>query len=236
MERLSLEIIESTLRHELHYRYSLIENTTGFMFRTKHFEKQITKLEDVHEINSNYDNLRNKFLSIDFDDKLWSLKRGEKLNWFLEVSEDIIEFRGDSYFYMLLSDVITDIELPHGYKDEILELIGMGENPTLMMQEEEKQMFDDLPSTLLIYRGVCLKEDNLDIEDYISLNWTLDFEVAKWFSNLGGGYKSLVLKYEISKDEILSYFTRRKEFEIIVNFENIEIENVETIIVNRDTN
>jgi hypothetical protein len=37
------------------------------------------------------------------------------------------------------------------------------------------------------------------------------------------------LKYEIYKEDVLSHFTRRKEFENIIEHENIDYENVEII-------
>lgn len=231
MKKLTLKKVKSKLRDELKFSCTLIENINGIRFYSRHFEKDIVKLEDVDEINLNYENLKIKYSSIDFDEKLWSLKRGEKLNWIRDMSEDIIEFRGDDYFYSLLGDVITDVERPHRFKDDILDLLRLGANPILMMNEEEKKMFDELPPILIIYRGVYLKDKDLDIEDYISLNWTLDFEIAKWFSDPDSDYKSVILKYEINKEDVLSYFTRRKEFEIIIDFENIDFENVEIISI-----
>ncbi len=231
MEKITFSKIKSKLRDELKFNCTLSEGENEIKFCSRYFEKDIVTLEDVDEINLNYEKLKIKYSSLDFDEELWSLKRGQKLNWIRDMSEEIIEFRGYDCFYTLLGDVITDIERPYGYKDEILDLLRLGENPILMMNEVEKKMFDELPSILIIYRGVCLKDKDLDIEDYISLNWTLNFETAKWFSDRDSGYKSVVMKYEINKEDVLSYFTRRKEFEIIIDYERIDFKNVEIISI-----
>lgn len=60
---------------------------------------------------------------------------------------------------------------------------------------------------------------------------TLDFDIAKWFNCPDRDYKSVVLKNEIYKENVLSHFTRRKKFENIIDYENVNFENYEIIQV-----
>jgi hypothetical protein len=234
MRKITEKKIKSLLREEIKNNgYHVYENENGFTFDSLFLEKQIFQIEDVHEINLIYENIKNHHMTIDYFEKLWNLKRGFKLDWFQNVSQEVMEFRGEEYYYKLLGDVLVDIEFFHDAKYDILDLLRFGINPRLMMNEVENLSFDNLPDSLTIYRGFSIKDDKLDIEDFVSLSWTLDYNKAVWFSDRHCGLKQIILKCEIKKDEVLSYFTRRKESEIIVDFEILENNRIEIIEIKK---
>ena len=102
-----------------------------------------------------------------------------------------------------------------------------------MMNKEEKTKFNELPDELVVYRGVRWNLEEIeDVNDLISYSWTINYDTALWFAQTGSKEKSVVFKYTIEKDSVLSYFTRRKESEIVLNFEDIDIDEVEIIFPN----
>lgn len=184
----------------------------------------------VENINKEYKELKENKTNFDYEDHIWSLKRGQKLNYFYENSEDIFEFKGENYYYNILGDVLTDIENPKDESSTIIELIQNGNQYLEMMNKEEKTKFNELPDELVVYRGVRWNLEEIeDVYELISYSWTINYDTALWFAQTGSKEKSVVFKYTIEKDSVLSYFTRRKESEIVLNFEDIDIDEVEII-------
>ena len=103
-----------------------------------------------------------------------------------------------------------------------------------MMDADEKTFFDQLPKELKIYRGVYLnKKDNK--YDFLGSSWTLDFEMAKWFAERRGFRENeypLVYSLTVNKEDVLAYFTRREEAEILVDYTKIDLDEVEFIYPN----
>ena len=78
----------------------------------------------------------------------------------------------------------------------------------LMMDDNEKKFFEELPAKINIYRGGLSDK---------GFSWTLDKEKAKWFSNR---FKFLhpemkVFEKKIDKQDALAYLDGRGEAEII---------------------
>lgn len=227
--------IKSLLREEIKNNfYHVYPNENGFRFNSTYLDKQIDKIEDVNEINSEYEKLKNHYQSIDYSLKLWNIKRNQKIEWLLSVSEEVMEFRGEHYYYTLLGDVLTDVEFQHDSKFDLLDLLRFGINPRLMMNDDENSSFEKLPDYLTIYRGFSIQDSNSEIEDYISFSWSLDYNKAVWFSERHCGNKSMILKCDIRKDEILSYFTRRRESEIVIDFETLDFNRIQIIEVKNE--
>jgi len=79
------------------------------------------------------------------------------------------------------------------------------EEPQLMMNDDEKEVYDNLPHIIKIYRGGVNDE---------GLSWTLNKDTAEWFAKrYNKNYK--VFSKEISKKNVLAYIDTRKEEEII---------------------
>ncbi len=100
---------------------------------------------------------------------------------------------------------------------------GKTQEETLqMMNEDERKAFDKLPDELTIYRGTGYGSDP-------GLSYTLKKERADWFSTrfetfikkqkLGSAKKSwcpVVVKRTIQKKDVVAFFTRRNESEIVI--------------------
>jgi len=87
----------------------------------------------------------------------------------------------------------------------------------LVMDEKERQAFDQLPPELTIWRGVNRQNAVL------SFSWTLDREKAVWFAHRFADDNDPLLLAEgrVSKAHVLAYFAGRKEAEIVVFPEDV---------------
>lgn len=82
-------------------------------------------------------------------------------------------------------------------------------NRNRLMKARERRTFNKLPATVTAYRAVNTPE-----EAETAISWSLDKAlVARVFSH--GGARPIVTR-QFQRSEILAYFDRRKEQEIIV--------------------
>ena len=95
--------------------------------------------------------------------------------------------------------------------------------------EESQEMYNKLPSVVMVYRGVLAK-DELKAETGVS--WTTDYKVAEMFAlrfkPLGG--TPYIMKGEINKEDILYFTNARQESEALINEDDmmwIDIDEVE---------
>jgi hypothetical protein len=92
------------------------------------------------------------------------------------------------------------------------------------MNGYERNYLKKLPRTLTIYRGYRYR--NAD-----GWSWTLDQKKAMWFANrlevLGG--KPKVATGKVKKSDVIAYFSRRKEKEIVVDPSKIRITHRENL-------
>jgi hypothetical protein len=82
-----------------------------------------------------------------------------------------------------------------------------------MMDEDERKTFGELPDELTIYRGYAGKRKN-------GLSWTLSLEKAEWFADrfeMMTGETSYVVKGTCKKADVIAYFDRRQEDEILID-------------------
>lgn len=77
------------------------------------------------------------------------------------------------------------------------------------MKSSERKAFNRLPKVVTAYRAV-----NDETEEAIAISWTLSEDVAKKIFSQNG--KRKIAKRQFEKWQILAYFNRRKEQEIIV--------------------
>ena len=84
---------------------------------------------------------------------------------------------------------------------------------SFLMSKEEKEIYDNLPNEVIVYRGVSKQHLNPN-----ALSWTLSKEQAEWFSTRfhSSGY---VLKAKIKKENIFCF--KSLEEETILNYKNI---------------
>lgn len=88
-------------------------------------------------------------------------------------------------------------------------------DPEVMMDENELLTFENLPDKINVYRGV---KKGLD---HKALSWTLNKDVAKWFS-LRFSDEGVVYKAEIKKEDVFAVFLNRGEQEIVLNYKKLE--------------
>ena len=85
------------------------------------------------------------------------------------------------------------------------------------MSEDELETFENFEDEVVIYRGVGSGNKN----NIKALSWTTSFGKAKWFAERWGkGGK--IYSATISKENILAYFDRKNEDEVIVDFDKLQ--------------
>jgi len=86
--------------------------------------------------------------------------------------------------------------------------------------EDSQEMYDKLPSVVMVYRGVLAK-DKLKAETGVS--WTTDYKVAEMFAlrfkTLGG--TPYIMKGEVNKEDILYFTNARQESEALINADDM---------------
>lgn len=101
---------------------------------------------------------------------------------------------------------------------------------TILMEAEERAVYDSLPERLVLYRGTCTEElEDLEWGDVHGVSWSLDIEKARFFAKRKNGYGNrCVLKLTIDKENVLAYLKGMEESEMICLYPNCgEIEIVE---------
>lgn len=95
-------------------------------------------------------------------------------------------------------------------KKQLLSLFRRSSKST-MMDEEELQVFRDLPERITVYRGTT----SVNSKDLKVFSWTLSRERAEWYSRRFEDTVQKVFQAEIPKEGALTYFSGDEE--IIVN-------------------
>lgn len=85
-------------------------------------------------------------------------------------------------------------------------------DPTVLMEDHERELLEDLSDTLTIYRGVT--SHNADTVE--ALSWSLSRNTAEWFAHRFGE-DGRVFEAKIDKENVLALFSSRGEHEIIVD-------------------
>lgn len=104
---------------------------------------------------------------------------------------------------------------------EELREIFLEADKDILMDEEDKEFYDNLEDTLTIYRGVQEKEYKA------GLSWTTNPEIAKYFATR---YKEhgYILETTISKKDIIAAFDSSED-EVIVDYLKIKDVNIQEI-------
>ena len=130
-----------------------------------------------------------------------------------------IERYDDASYWALLAHVWTNIEFP--WNDRRL-LLTLFQSPCperdKLMNKSEHQALARLPESFPVYRGFIGRRAK-------GLSWTTDQTKAIWFAkrfaNTGIGAPRLVSGIA-AKNDVLAYFTRRKESEVVIDPENVK--------------
>lgn len=83
---------------------------------------------------------------------------------------------------------------------------------SILMDGEEKDVFDSFDDSVTIYRGVT----SYNAKNIKALSWTTEYQTAEWFAHRFGE-EGTVYEAQISKEHILAFFNGRNESEVIVD-------------------
>jgi hypothetical protein len=89
-----------------------------------------------------------------------------------------------------------------------------------LMTEEDYQIYESLPETFTIYRGVAVGRNPQ------GLSWTQSLEKAEWFAHRfdkPGGQQGYVQMCIAKKSRVLAYFNTRGEDEIVYRCRGKEV-------------
>lgn len=93
-----------------------------------------------------------------------------------------------------------------------------------LMNPDEYEIYSSLPKVFDVYRGVSQGRNPK------GMSWTCDLGKAEWFANrFGNGY---VIRGVARKEDVLAYFSRRSESEILIAAKDVH----EQTIIRKDTN
>ena len=101
-------------------------------------------------------------------------------------------------------------------KRELLDLFH-SVPPELLMDEEERAVYQSLEDIVTVYRGVT----SYNAKNVKALSWTLDRNTAEWFAHRFGE-EGTVYEAQIQKEHILAFFNGRNESEVVVDPQYLE--------------
>lgn len=137
------------------------------------------------------------------------MEKGFYYDFLLEIKD----YLSKEDFNSFLAEAYVLVEQPSSYKDEIIELFSNSDRD-ILMNEEEKKIYEILPDVITVYRGVQYEEHASGI------SWTLSEEQAEWFADRFDG-TGFVFSAKIKKEDIFAYFDSREEEEIVLNPEKL---------------
>jgi hypothetical protein len=126
------------------------------------------------------------------------------------------EFMSDQDYAEMLKTVWTCSENPNMDVNVPLEMsLGFFEecNMNYLMDDNEKQFFNNLPDKLTLYRGVS------NGRTPFGLSYTIDLNKAEWFSKRFSRTKNdnYIISLDVKKEDCLCYINSRDEKEIVLN-------------------
>lgn len=129
---------------------------------------------------------------------------------------------------VLLAHVWVTSENPNGDVNVSLETVVKwfkSCNKIILMDEQEHNVYNELPEDLIVYRGVAVNRNPH------GLSWTIDYSKAEWFAHRFDteDEEGYILKASISKSDVLAYFDSRGESEIVVDVFGLNENSIEKI-------
>lgn len=132
----------------------------------------------------------------------------------------------DDEYWASLGDIYIHTENVWHYKRQLTKLfLADRPNRDRLMTAAERRVLAGLPSRLTIYRGSQSKGMK-------GWSWTLDERKARWFANrwamLDYGKPYLAIG-TARKSDVIAYFSRRKEKEVVIDPTKVKIKSVEKL-------
>lgn len=131
----------------------------------------------------------------------------------------------DKKYWELMASVYTESENLRQYQKELPKLL-MSKRPKResMMSAYERKKLKSLPNKIKIYRGFAHRNKK-------GWSWTIDRKKAEWFAQrfamLDGSPK--VITATVKKSDVIAYFSRRDEKEIVCDPKSVTELNVEKL-------
>jgi len=194
------------------------------------------KSESNQQLNECYRNIEKDYLKYleqkDWENGFSLISLPIRTHWFIDNFQQIYDEIGEDRYYTLLGEVLVNVEYHNYTKVFYSHLLYIGKNPLKMMNKTERKLYDKLPDRFMIYRGISSKKKitSRNFKKFVGNSWTVDKERSIWFSTqwiLGINEYPVVLSTEVSKNQVLSYFTRREEEEIFIDFEKLDYSKIE---------
>lgn len=129
----------------------------------------------------------------------------------------IKDYLSDKDYANMLYEIWIAVEYPnHDVNVSTSEFMSMFRTAKkkFLMNQEEQLVFDSLPETITVYRGIQ-KDATTN-----ALSWTLDKNVAKWFANRFNN-NGAVVEATINKKHVFAYINGRNEKEVVVNYKKL---------------
>ena len=148
----------------------------------------------------------------EYERYIWLHERPYRLQAFISLIDEIGADISDTQYWKIVGEIWTDTENAHQNINEWAELFGSDRaERNSLMSEEELAELNALPDTLTVYRG-CIHGLNED-----GISWTTNRERADWFANRfqNPDGEPCVIQQQIAKSEVIAYFTRRGENEVL---------------------
>ena len=132
----------------------------------------------------------------------------------------IKDYLSDKDYANMLYDIWITVEYPkHDINVSTNEFMSMFKraNKKLLMNQEEQFVFDSLPETITVYRGIQ-KDATTN-----ALSWTLDKNIAQWFANRFNN-NGEVVEATINKKYVFAYLNGRGEKEIVLDYKMLMLQ------------
>jgi hypothetical protein len=168
-----------------------------------------------------------------YDSVIRLISKPLRINWFYDNRQKIYKEMGEDKYYSILREILVEIEFHYYNKEYYSKLLYVGD-PLKMMDDDEKISYDELPENIKIYRGVnddnnCINKSNF--RKFVGHSWSIDKEISIWFSKRFNLKSKVVLSIEISKDQVLSYFSGMGEQEILVDYSKLDYSKIKIEIL-----
>jgi hypothetical protein len=134
--------------------------------------------------------------------------------WRVHAFQRIARHMTDAAYWELLGDIWVDSEniRENPKKWDRLLRSERGDRHAIMDRDEQRQ-FSELPDEVTIYQGHT-------VERHDGWSWTLQKSVAEWFATRFADLESsspVLSTGKIGRENILAYFSRRNEEEVLVD-------------------
>lgn len=140
---------------------------------------------------------------------IWIYERPYRLDALMGIA-DLVS--NDVEFWDLAADVWVDSENIFQHIDDWITIFDSGRpDRDTMMSDEDRAALAAMDDPITVYRGFTLGVNEE------GLSWTTSLERATWFAkrfNHKGDAE--VVQGEVARDDVVAYFTRRGESEIVV--------------------